>query len=138
MELRFGMNDFQYNLANLNSAENLLKYILNKSPIHKKFRNSSAWLNFEIKEGAVVHHYVNKSVPSERNEFHCHITSFTNPFEGLGGYTMHYFEKKEWKVFVFVDVDQVLGMISRLQRSIDDQLISEVAAKRAIHSEKYD
>ena len=51
---------------------------------------------------------------------------------------MHYFEKKEWKVFVFVDVDQVLGMISRLQRSIDDQLISEVAAKRAIHSEKYD
>jgi hypothetical protein len=132
------MNDFQYNLTNLNSAENLLKYILNKSPTHKKLRNSSAWLNFEIKEGAVVHHYFNKSVPSERNEFHCHITSFTNPFEGLGGYTMHYFEKKEWKVFVFVDVDQVLGMISRLQRSIDDQLISEVAAKRAIHSEKYD
>ena len=132
------MNDFQYNFDNLNSAENLLKYILNKSPVHKKLPNSAAWLNFEIKEGAVVHHYVNKSVPSERNEFHCHITSFTNPFEGLGGYTMHYFEKKEWKVFVFVDVDQLLGMISRLQRSIDKQFISELTARRAIYSESYD
>ena len=132
------MNDFQYNFDNLNSAENLLKYILNKSPVDKKIPNSAAWLNFEIKEGAVVHHYVNKSVPSERNEFHCHITAFTNPFEGLGGYTMHYFEKKEWKVFVFVDVDQLLGMISRLQRSIDKQFISELTARRAIYSESYD
>ena len=58
------MNDFQYNFDNLNSAENLLKYILNKSPVDKKIPNSAAWLNFEIKEGAVVHHYVNKSVQS--------------------------------------------------------------------------
>ena len=132
------MNDFQYNFDNLNSAENLLKYILNKSPVDKKIPNSAAWLNFEIKEGAVVHHYVNKSVPSERNEFQCHITSFTNPFEGLGGYTMHYFEKKEWKVFVFVDVDNLIGMIHKLQRSINDQVISSLIAKKAIYSESYD
>ena len=132
------MNDFQYNFDNLNSAENLLKYILNKSPVDKKIPNSAAWLNFEIKEGAVVHHYVNKSVPSERNEFHCHITSFTNPFEGLGGYTMHYFEKKEWKVFVFVDVDNLIGMIHKLQRSINDLVISSLIAKKAIYSESYD
>ena len=132
------MNDFQYNFDNLNSAENLLKYILNKSPVDKKIPNSAAWLNFEIKEGAVVHHYVNKSVQSERNEFHCHITSFTNPFEGLGGYTMHYFEKKEWKVFVFVDVDNLIGMIHKLQRSINDQVISSLIAKKAIYSESYD
>jgi hypothetical protein len=50
---------------------------------------------------------------------------------------LHYFEKKEWKVFVFVDVDQLLGMISRLQRSIDKQFISELTAKRAIYSESY-
>jgi hypothetical protein len=129
------MNGFEYNFENLNSAENLLKYILNKSPVDKKFPNSAAWLNFEIKDGAVVHHYVNKSVSSERNEFHCQITPFKNPFDGLGGYTLHYFEKKEWKVFVFVDVEQLLAMISRLQRSIDDQVISEVAEKRAIYSE---
>ncbi len=132
------MNDFQYNFYNLNSAENLLKYILNKSPIHKKLPKSAAWVNFEIKDGAVVCHYVNESVPSERNEFCCHITSFTNPLDGCGGYTLHYFEKKEWKVFVFVDVDQLLGMIARLQRSIDGQFISEVPARRAIYSESYD
>lgn len=132
------MNDFHYNFENLNSAENLLKYILNKSSVDKKHPSLAAWQNFEIKDGAVVHHYVNESVQSERNAFYCQITPFTNPFEGLGGYTMHYFEKKEWKVFVFVDLEQVLGMISRLQRSIDDQVISEVAAKRAVHSEKYD
>ena len=131
------MNGFEYNFENLNSAENLLKYILNKSPVDKKFPDSVAWLNFEIKDGAVVHHYVNKSVPSERNEFYCHITSFTNPLDGGGGYTLHYFEKKEWKVFVFVDVDNLIGMISRLQRSIDKQVISEVIARRAIHSESY-
>ena len=89
-------------------------------------------------DGAVVHHYVGKSFQSERNEFHCQITPFTNPFDGLGGYTLHYFEKKEWKVFVFVDVEQLLAMISRMQRSIDDQVISEVAEKRAIYCEKYD
>jgi hypothetical protein len=132
------MNGFEYNFENLNSAENLLKYILNKSPVDKKFPNSAAWLNFEIKDGAVVHHYVNKSVSSERNEFYCHITSFTNPLDGGGGYTLHYFEKKEWKVFVFVDVENLIGMISRLQRSIDKQVISEVIARRAIHSETYD
>jgi hypothetical protein len=132
------MNGFEYNFENLNSAENLLKYILNKSPVDKKFPNSAAWLNFEIKDGAVVHHFVNKSVPSERNEFYCHITSFTNPFDGGGGYTLHYFEKKEWKVFVFVDVENLIGMIARLQRSIDKQVISEVIARRAIHSETYD
>ena len=132
------MNDFQYNFDNLNSAENLLKYILNKSPVDKKIPNSAAWLNFEIKDGAVVHHYVNESAPSERNEFYCQITSFTNHFEGLGGYTMHYFEKKEWKVFVFVDVDQLLGMIHKLQRSINDQVISSLIAKKAIYSESYD
>ena len=132
------MNDFQYNFDNLNSAENLLKYILNKSPADKKIPNSAAWLNFEIKDGGVVHHYVNESAPSERNEFYCHITSFTNHFEGLGGYTMHYFEKKEWKVFVFVDVDQLLGMIHKLQRSINDQVISSLIAKKAIYSESYD
>ena len=132
------MNDFQYNFKQSDSAENLLKYILNKSPVDKKKANQDACLNFAIKDGAVVHHYVNEGVQSERNEFHCQITPFTNPFEGLGGYTLHYFEKKEWKVFVFVDVEQLLGMISRLQRSIDDQVISEVAAKRAIHSESYD
>jgi hypothetical protein len=132
------MNDFQYNLEKSFSAENLLKYIINKSPVDKKLPNSAAWLNFEIKDGAVVHHYVNKSVPSERNEFYCHITSFTNPLDGGGGYTLHYFEKKEWKVFVFVDVENLIGMISRLQRSIDKQVISEVIARRAIHSETYD
>jgi hypothetical protein len=132
------MNGFEYNLENLNSAENLLKYILNKSPVDKKFPNSAAWLNFEIKDGAVVHHYVNKSVSSERNEFYCHITSFINPLDGGGGYTLHYFEKKEWKVFVFVDMENLIGMISRLQRSIDKQVISEVIARRAIHSETYD
>jgi hypothetical protein len=133
------MNGFEYNFDNLNSAENLLKYILNKSPVDKKLPNSAAWLNFEIKDGAVVHHYVNKSVPSERNEFYCHITSFTNPLDGGGGYTMHYFEKKEWKVFVFVDVDNLIGMIYRLQRSINDQrFISELIAKKAIYSESYD
>ena len=132
------MNDFEYNFENLNSAENLLKYILNKSPVDKKLPNSAAWLNFEIKDGAVVHHYVNKSVPSERNEFHCHITSFTNPLDGGGGYTLHYFEKKEWKVFVFVDVDNLIGMIYRLQRSINDQVISSLIAKKAIYSETYD
>ena len=132
------MNDFQYNFTKSDSIENLLKYILNKSPVDKKIANLDASLNFEIKDGAVVHHYIGKSFQSERNEFHCQITPFTNPFDGLGGYTLHYFEKKEWKVFVFVDVEQLLAMISRLQRSIDDQLISEVAAKRAIHSEKYD
>ena len=132
------MNDFQYNFDNLTSAENLLKYILNKSPVDKKIPNSAAWLNFEIKDGAVVHHYVNESAPSERNEFYCQITSFTNHFEGLGGYTMHYFEKKEWKVFVFVDVDQLLGMIHKLQRSINDQVISSLIAKKAIYSESYD
>ena len=132
------MNDFQYNFTQSDSVENLLKYILNKSPVDKKIANLDASLNFEIKDGAVVHHYVGKSFQSERNEFHCQITPFTNPFDGLGGYTLHYFEKKEWKVFVFVDVEQLLAMISRLQRSIDDQVISEVAAKRAVHSEKYD
>ena len=132
------MNDFQYNFKQSYSAENLLKYILNKSPVDKKKANLDACLNFEIKDGAVVHHYVNQSVPLDRNEFYCHITSFTNPFDGCGGYTMHYFEKREWKVFVFVDVDQVLGMISRLHRSIDDQVISEVVAKRAIYSQTYD
>lgn len=132
------MSDFQYNFDNLNSAENLLKYILNKSPVHKKLPNSAARLNFEIKDGAVVHHYVNESVPSGRNEFYCHITSFTNPLDGGGGYTIHYFEKKEWKVFVFVDVDDLLGMIYRLQRSINDQVISSFTAKRAIYSETYD
>ena len=132
------MNGFEYNFENLNSAENLLKYILNKSPVDKKFPNSAAWLNFEIKDGAVVHHYFNKSIPSERNEFYCHITSFTNPLNGCGGYTLHYFEKKEWKVFVFVDVDNLIGMISRLQRSINEPVISEVIAKRAIYSETYD
>ena len=132
------MNGFEYNFDNLNSAENLLKYILNKSPVDKKLPNSAAWLNFEIKDGAVVHHYVNKSVPSDRNEFYCHITSFTNPLDGGGGYTMHYFEKKEWKVFVFVDVDNLIGMIYRLQRSINDQrFISELIAKKAIYSETY-
>jgi hypothetical protein len=131
------MNDFQYNFDNLNSAENLLKYILNKSRVDKKIPNPSAWLNFEIKDGAVVHHYVNKSVPSERNEFHCHITSFTNPLDGCGGYTLHYFEKKEWKIFVFVDVDNLIGMIYRLQRSINDQVISSFIAKKAIYSETY-
>ena len=131
------MNDFQYNFDNLNSAENLLKYILNKSPVDKKIPNSAAWLNFEIKDGAVVHHYVNKSVPSERNEFFCHITSFTNPLDGCGGYTLHYFEKKEWKIFVFVDVDNLIGMIYRLQRSINDQVISSFIAKKAIYSETY-
>jgi hypothetical protein len=132
------MNDFHYNFENLNSAENLLKYILNKSSVDKKHPSLAAWQNFEIKDGAVVHHYVNESVQSERNEFHCQITPFTNPFDGLGGYTLHYFEKKEWKVFVFVDVEQLLAMISRLQRSIDDQVISEVAEKRAVYCEKYD
>jgi hypothetical protein len=132
------MNGFEYNFENLNSAENLLKYILNKSPVDKKLPNSAAWLNFEIKDGAVVHHFVNKSVPSERNEFYCHITSFTNPLDGGGGYTLHYFEKKEWKVFVFVDVEALIGTIARLQRSIDKQVISEVIARRAIHSETYD
>ena len=132
------MNDIQYNFTQSDSVENLLKYILNKSPVDKKIANLDASLNFEIKDGAVVHHYVGKSFQSERNEFHCQITPFTNPFDGLGGYTLHYFEKKEWKVFVFVDVEQLLAMISRLQRSIDDQVISEVAEKRAIYSEKYD
>ena len=132
------MNDFEYNFENLNSAENLLKYILNKSPVDKKLPNSAAWLNFEIKDGAVVHHYVNESVPSERNEFYCHITSFTNPLDGCGGYTLHYFEKKEWKIFVFVDVDNLIGMIHRLQRSINDQVISSLIAKKAIYSESYD
>ena len=132
------MNDFQYNFNQSDSVENLLKYILNKSPVDKKIANLDASLNFEIKDGAVVHHYVGKSFQSERNEFHCQITPFTNPFDGLGGYTLHYFEKKEWKVFVFVDVEQLLAMISRLQRSIDDQVISEVAEKRAIYCEKYD
>lgn len=132
------MNDFQYNFTQSDSVENLLKYILNKSPVDKKIANLDASLNFEIKDGAVVHHYIGKSFQSERNEFHCQITPFTNPFDGLGGYTLHYFEKKEWKVFVFVDVEQLLAMISRLQRSIDDQVISEVAEKRAIYSESYD
>ena len=132
------MNDFQYNFTQSDSVENLLKYILNKSPVDKKIDNLDASLNFEIKDGAVVHHYVGKSFQSERNEFHCQITPFTNPFDGLGGYTLHYFEKKEWKVFVFVDVEQLLAMISRLQRSIDDQVISEVAEKRAVYCEKYD
>jgi len=132
------MNDFQYNFTQSDSIENLLKYILNKSPVDKKIANLDASLNFEIKDGAVVHHYIGKSFQSERNEFHCQITPFTNPFDGLGGYTLHYFEKKEWKVFVFVDVEQLLAMISRLQRSIDDQVISEVAEKRAIYSESYD
>jgi hypothetical protein len=132
------MNGFEYNFENLNSAENLLKYILNKSPVDKKLPNSAAWLNFEIKDSAVVHHFVNKSVPSERNEFYCHITSFTNPFDGCGGYTLHYFEKKEWKVFAFVDVDNFIGMIYRLQRSINDQVISSLIAKKAIYSETYD
>lgn len=132
------MNDFHYNFENLNSAENLLKYILNNSSVDKNNPSHAAWKNFEIKDGAVVHHYVNEGVKSERNEFYCQITPFTNPFEGLGGYTMHYFDKKEWKAFVFVDVDQVLGMISRLHRSIDDQVISEVVAKRAIYSQTYD
>ena len=132
------MNDFQYNFEKINSAENLLKYILNKSPVDKKNPSLAAWINFEIKDGALVHHYVNESVQSERNEFYCHITSFTNPLDGCGGYTLHYFEKKEWKVFVFVDVDQLLGMISRLQRSINDQVISEVISKRAIYSKTYD
>ena len=132
------MNDFQYNFTQSDSVENLLKYILNKSPVDKKIANLDASLKFEIKDGAVVHHYVGKSFQSERNEFHCQITPFTNPFDGLGGYTLHYFEKKEWKVFVFVDVEQLLAMISRLQRSIDDQVISEVAEKRAVYCEKYD
>ena len=132
------MNDFQYNFTQSDSVENLLKYILNKSPVDKKIANLDASLNFEIKDGAVVHHYVGKSFQSERNEFHCQITPFTNPFDGLGGYTLHYFEKKEWKVFVCVDVEQLLAMISRLQRSIDDQVISEVAEKRAVYCEKYD
>ena len=132
------MNDFQYNFTQSDSVENLLKYILNKSPVDKKIANLDASLNFEIKDGAVVHHYVGKSFQSERNEFYCQITPFTNPFDGLGGYTLHYFEKKEWKVFVFVDVEQLLAMISRLHRSIDDQVISEVAEKRAIYCEKYD
>ena len=132
------MNDFRYNFTQSDSVENLLKYILNKSPVDKKIANLDASLNFEIKDGAVVHHYVGKSFQSERNEFHCQITPFTNPFDGLGGYTLHYFEKNEWKVFVFVDVEQLLAMISRLQRSIDDQVISEVAEKRAVYCEKYD
>jgi hypothetical protein len=132
------MDDFEYNFENLNSSENLLKYILNKSPVQKINSNRSARLNFEIKEGAVVHHYINENVNSERNEFYCHITSFINPFDGCGGYTLNYFEKKAWKVFVFVDVEALLGMISRLQRSIDDQVISEVASKSTIYSETYD
>lgn len=132
------MNDFQFNFAKSESAENLLKYILNKSPVDKKIPNSAARLNFEIKDGSVVHQYLNENVNPERNQFYCQITSFTNPFDKCGGYTLHYFEKKKWKVFVFVDVDQVLAMISRLQRSIDDQVISEVASKRAIYSETYD
>lgn len=132
------MNDFQYNFTQSDSVENLLKYILNKLPVDKKIANLDASLNFEIKDGAVVHHYAGKSFQSERNEFHCQITPFTNPFDGLDGYTLHYFEKKEWKVFVFVDVEQLLAMISRLQRSIDDQIIAEVAEKRAIYCEKYD
>ena len=85
------MNGFEYNFENLNSAENLLKYILNKSPVNKKFPNSAAWLNFEIKDGAVVHHYFNDRVNPERNEFYCHITPFTNPFDGCWVPTLNYF-----------------------------------------------
>ena len=55
------MNDFQYNFTQSDSVENLLKYILNKSPVDKKIANLDASLNFEIKDGAVVHHYVGKS-----------------------------------------------------------------------------
>ena len=40
------------------------------------------------------HHYFNDSSNPERNEFYCHITPFTNPFDGFGGYTLNYFADK--------------------------------------------
>jgi hypothetical protein len=42
----------------------------------------------------VVHHYFNDRVNPERKEFYCHITPFTNPFDGCGVPTLNYFADK--------------------------------------------